>query len=289
MESATGLFVKPRHIRVGKRLLPLGKPLIMGILNVTPDSFYDGGMYQTREMVRLRALRMIGDGASIIDVGAASTRPGAVGPDPAVEKDRLDLALEVIRSELPDAILSVDTCSAAIAEWAVRQYKVDMINDVSGGSADPDMIAAIGKLRVPYVLMHMLGTPRSMQEDPVYQDVVRDISKFFAERILKLTALGAADIIIDPGFGFGKTIEHNYSLMSRLDEFRVFGRPLLIGISRKSMIYKVLGGAPESSLNGTTALNMVSLLQGADILRVHDVRQAAECLSLYETLKQPVA
>jgi dihydropteroate synthase len=283
------LFRKPVNIRAGDRLLPVGKPLIMGILNITPDSFYDGGMYQSREMVRLRVAQMLENGAAILDIGAASTRPGSVGPAAAAERERLDLALQVIRSDYPRAVVSIDTCRADIAEWAVKEYQADMINDVSGGNADPEMIGTIGRLRVPYILMHMLGTPRSMQNDPKYNDVVRDISLFFAGRIRELAVAGAADIILDPGFGFGKTVEHNYELLSRLAELAILGRPVLIGISRKSMIYKVLNGAPESSLNGTTALNMVSLLAGADILRVHDVKQAMECLALVDKIKNRTA
>lgn len=257
----------------------------MGIINVTPDSFYDGGMYQTRELIRMKAVRMLEDGASILDVGACSTRPGSIEPDEKTEKERLNLALMVIRSEHPDSLISVDTYRSNIAEWAVKQHGVQMINDVSGGNQDPEMFKTIGRLRVAYVLMHMLGSPRTMQNNPHYADVVNDISLFFAARIRQLTELGVADIILDPGFGFGKTLDDNYDLLTRLPEFRMFERPLMVGLSRKSMIYNVLKGAPESSLNGTTVINSLALIKGADILRVHDVRQAHECIQLIDKIK----
>jgi len=279
------IFLKPRYIRIGDRLLSFEKPLIMGIINVTPDSFYDGGMYQTREMVRLKAGRMLEDGAAILDVGACSTRPGSIEPDEETEKERLDLALTAIRSEHPDSVISVDTYRSGIAEWAVKEHGVQMINDVSGGNQDSKMFDTIGKLRLAYVVMHMLGAPRTMQDNPQYSDVVNEISHFFAARIRALTESGVADIILDPGFGFGKTLEHNYDLLARLSEFRLFERPLLVGLSRKSMIYNILKGAPESSLNGTTVVNTLALLKGADILRVHDVKQAHECIQLIDKIE----
>jgi len=277
--------MKPRSIRIGDRLLYFDKPLIMGIINVTPDSFYDGGMYQTRELVRMKAGRMLEDGAAILDVGACSTRPGSIEPDEETEKERLNLALTVIRPEHPDSLISVDTYRSGIAEWAVKEHGVQMINDVSGGNQDPKMFETIGRLRVAYVLMHMLGSPRIMQDNPQYADVVNDISLFFAARIRQLTELGVADIILDPGFGFGKTLDHNFDLLARLPEFRLFARPLMVGLSRKSMIYNVLNGAPESSLNGTTVINSLALIKGADILRVHDVKQAHECIQLIDKIK----
>ncbi len=279
------MFSKSKSIRVGDRLLCFDKPLIMGILNVTPDSFYDGGMYQTSHLIRLKAERMLEDGATIIDIGACSTRPGSQEPDEETERSRLNLALKEIRTEFPNTIISVDTFRSGIADWAVKEYGVQIINDVSGGNKDPEMFATIGRLKVPYVLMHMLGSPGTMQDNPIYEDVVNDISLLFAERIRQLSEVGATDIIIDPGFGFGKTIEQNYNLLDRLEDFRIFARPLLIGLSRKSMIYKVLNSAPESSLNGTTALNAVALLKGADIIRVHDVKQAFECVKMIEKIK----
>jgi dihydropteroate synthase len=285
MEPATGIFSKQTGIRSGNRYLLTEKPLVMGILNVTPDSFYDGGMYQTREMIGIRASRMLEEGADILDIGACSTRPGSKQPDEAEEWKRLSVALEFIRDEFPEAVLSVDTFRAGIAARSVEEFGAEMINDVSGGNADPDMFATVGRLNVPYVLMHMQGTPSSMQQDPRYGDVVEDISLFFAERIRELNRMGVSDIILDPGFGFGKDLDHNYELMARLADFRIFERPLMVGISRKSMISKVLAGAAESSLNGTTVLNAAALLSNADILRVHDVRQARECITLTERIK----
>jgi len=260
----------------------------MGILNVTPDSFYDGGMYQSRDMVIMKAARMLEDGADILDIGACSTRPGSIEPDLDTEKSRLNFALGAVRSEFPDSVISVDTYRSGIAEWVVNEFGVQIINDVSGGEQDPEMFSIIAKLKVAYILMHMKGSPLTMQNNPVYADVVKEISIFFADRINKLTNTGVSDIIIDPGFGFGKQMEHNYQLLSGLDEFRIFGRPILVGLSRKSMIYSVLKGAPESSLNGTTALNSIALLKGADLLRVHDVKQAKECILLLEMLKPKV-
>jgi len=270
---------------MGGQLRSIEKPMIMGILNVTPDSFYDGGMYQSSELIGLRAERMIEDGAAILDVGACSTRPGAKEPDEKTERERLDRALNVLRENNPDVLISIDTYRAGIAEWAVKEYGVQMINDISGGNMDPKMVKTIGKLRVAYVVMHMLGTPRTMQASPEYSDVFQEISRFFALRIRDLNEAGAADIILDPGFGFGKTVEHNFELLSRLPEFDLFGRPILVGISRKSMIYKVLNGVPETSLNGTTVANAVALLKGAGILRVHDVKQAHECIELIDKIK----
>lgn len=280
MTANSHISTKYHSIRIGDHLVELQKPLVMGILNVTPDSFYDGGMYQTRDMIRMRAQRMVDEGADLLDIGACSTRPGSQEPEEEQEQARLEMALTAIRENLPDTILSVDTFRSGIARWAVHDFGVQIINDISGGSRDPEMFTTVGQLGVPYVLMHMQGTPETMQLDPRYGDVIGDISHFFADRILSLTRAGVADIILDPGFGFGKTLSHNYELLSKLEEFALFNRPLLVGISRKSMIYKALNGAPESSLNGTTALHALALLKGAGILRVHDVKQAVECVNL---------
>jgi len=279
------IFVKPRYMRMGNRLLSMDKPLIMAIVNVTPDSFYDGGMYQSRDLISMKAGRMLEEGAAILDVGACSTRPGSVEPDEQTEKLRLDKALGAIRSDFPDAVISVDTFRSGIAEWAVKEYGVQMINDISGGNRDAHMFETIGRLKVAYVLMHMLGTPLTMQENPQYSDVAGEIALFFASRIEMLTSYGVSDIILDPGFGFGKSIEQNYELLARLAEFELFNRPLLVGLSRKSMIYKVLNGAPESSLNGTTVAHSIALLRGASIVRVHDVKQASECIELIHKIK----
>jgi dihydropteroate synthase len=288
MIPAGQIFNKPQSIRIGEKLVFLDNPLIMGIINVTPDSFYDGGMYQSRDMVIMKAARMLEDGADILDIGACSSRPASVEPDLKTEKSRLSLALSAVRSEFPDSVISVDTYRSEIAKWVVNEFGVQIINDVSGGEQDTQMFSTIAELKVAYILMHMKGSPLTMQNNPIYTDVVNEVSVFFAERIKKMVNAGISDIIIDPGFGFGKLMEHNYQLLSGLDEFSLFGRPIMVGLSRKSMIYSVLKGAPESSLNGTTALNAIALLKGADLLRVHDVKQARECILLMEMLKSKV-
>jgi dihydropteroate synthase len=284
MTPSGQILAKPRSIRIGDRLLSLEKPLIMGIINVTPDSFFDGGLSQTYDQVIRKANWMLEDGAAILDVGACSTRPGSEETDEETEKERLDMALTAIHSEFADPLISVDTFRSGIAEWAIKEHGVQMINDVSGGNQDPEMFEIIGRHRAAYVLMHMLGSPRNMQDNPRYSDVVHEISIFFSSKIRELTRSGVADIILDPGFGFGKTIDHNFDLLARLPEFRLFERPLLVGLSRKSMIYNVLKGVPESSLNGTSVVNTLALLRGADILRVHDVKQANECIQLIDKI-----
>lgn len=278
------IFPHQGLIRSGSCLLPLNQPLVMGIINVTPDSFYGGSRYNTQDMIRLQAQRMIEDGADILDIGACSTRPGSVEPEPEEEKRRLDSALTVIRGDFPDTLLSVDTYRSGIADWAINNFGVQIINDISGGTLDPDMYHVIADHQVVYILMHMLGVPRIMQENPVYQNVVGEISLYFAERITLLTQAGVSDIWLDPGFGFGKTIQHNYTLLNHLNDFLIFERPIVVGISRKSMIYKVLKGVPESALNGTSALHAIALIKGAGVLRVHDVRQARECIQLINLL-----
>lgn len=284
MPDPAKIFSHPGLIRTGGILLPVTPHRVMGIINVTPDSFYGGSRYNTQEMVRLQAHRMIEDGADILDIGACSTRPGSIETAPETEQKRLDLALSVIRADFPDMLLSVDTYRAKIAEWAITEHRVQIINDISGGSLDPDMYSVVAKYQVIYILMHMLGNPRTMQDNPVYHNVVGDISLYFARKINLLTNEGVTDIWLDPGFGFGKTIQHNYDLLNHLPDFRLFERPIVVGISRKSMIYKVLNGAPESALNGTSILHSIALLKGAEILRVHDVRQARECLHLVNLL-----
>jgi len=271
-------------LRLGNKLIMTDQPLIMGILNVTPDSFYDGGRYLGDEMARVQANRLLEEGADILDVGACSSRPGAVEPDASEERKRLDRALSIIRSDFPEAVLSVDTYRSSIAEWAIRNYNVQVINDISGGNLDIDMFLTAGRNRTVYILMHMLGNPRIMQENPVYSDVIGDISLFFSDRINRLTDAGVTDIWIDPGFGFGKTLDHNYDLLAGLDRFRIFNRPIVVGVSRKSMIYKILNGVPETSLNGSSVLHTAALLKGADVLRTHDVKQAKECIQLVNRL-----
>lgn len=268
------------------RLLDLSRPVIMGILNRTPDSFYDGGRLTSVDDALHQAEKMLSAGAAILDIGGVSTRPGATEVTEAEELKRLLPAIETIREHFPEAFLSVDTWRAAVAREALAQG-ASLINDVSAGKSDPYMYPLLGMLvQTPYILMHMQGTPQTMQQNPVYQDVVQEVLDFFIAEVGKLRALGVSDIILDPGFGFGKTVTHNFQLLKNLHVFSaVTGLPVLAGISRKSMICKVLQVKPEHALNGTTALHMVALQQGAKILRVHDVREAREVVRLWEEMQ----
>jgi dihydropteroate synthase len=263
----------------------------MGILNLTPDSFYDGGRFDKTETAIAQAEKMLTAGAAILDVGGASTRPGAATVPADAEKARVIPVIEQIVRRFPDAILSVDTWRADVAAEAVAAG-ASLINDVSFGQLDPGLLTAVGELNrnaiptgIPYVLMHMQGTPATMQQDPVYTDVVLEVLDFFIDGIARLRVLGVRDIILDPGFGFGKTLENNFALLKNLHVFgAVTGLPVLAGLSRKSMICKALKVRPEHALNGTTALHMVALQQGARILRAHDVREAAETIRLWEMM-----
>lgn len=251
----------------------------MGILNVTPDSFYDGGSFEKESELLVHVEQMLAGGAAIIDVGAQSTRPNSVYISADEEWKRLMGPLQSLRKTFPHIILSADTFHAKVAERAVGQG-ADMINDISGGTIDNKMFETIASLKVPYVLMHIQGTPQTMQQNPEYKNVVTEVMDYFAERINKLTALGVSDIMIDPGFGFGKTSAHNFELLAHLELFKIFDRPLLAGLSRKSMVNKVLGTKPENALNGTTVLNTIALQKGANVLRVHDVKEAVEAIKL---------
>lgn len=260
------------------------RPVVMGILNITPDSFYDGGSYTTEELMLRRAHQIIEQGADMIDIGAVSSRPGAILLPPQEERDRLVPAIRLLRSELPDAVISVDTCYALPAEASI-EAGADIINDISGGQFDSDMIPTIARLQVPYILMHTRGLPGEMQQNTEYSDIIQDLAYYFSERLEQLYRLGGTDIVLDPGFGFAKTLEQNYFLMNHLDElFALFKEPFLVGISRKSMIYRLLNSTPKESLNGTTFLNTISLEKGASILRVHDVPEAVEAVNLHQAL-----
>ncbi len=276
---------KPKYINTGGRLLDLSIPKVMGIINVTPDSFYKGSRVDGEKEIIETASTMINDGASIIDVGGYSTRPYAREVTPEEEGKRVLEAIRIIIREIPDAVVSIDTFRSELAFKAVSEYGALIINDISGGDADPDMFRVVSKLNVPYIMMHMQGTPGDMQNNPVYDDVVSDILKWFGKRIAALEEAGVRDIILDPGFGFGKTIKHNFELLQRLGDFAVAGLPVLAGISRKSMIWKTLEITPDEALNGTSVLNAVALLEGADILRVHDVKEAVETVRLIGRLK----
>jgi len=279
------LLNKPRYLNVAGNLIDLEVPKVMGILNITPDSFYKGSRYITDEEILKASVNMMEEGADILDIGGYSSRPGAKYISEKEEGARLFKAIKLIRKELPEAIISIDTFRAKIAREAILGCGAHIINDISGGEADIEMFAEIGKLNVPYILMHMKGNPLTMQDNPLYDDVVADILKWFGERIFRLQEAGVKDIIIDPGFGFGKTVADNFELLQRLGDLSIAGLPLLIGISRKSMIWKTLKISPDDSLNGTTALNTIALANGADILRVHDVREAVQTVQLFNKLK----
>ena len=264
-----------QQINLSQRLHSLETPMVMGILNVTEDSFYDGGKYQTEDTVLSRVGQMLEEGADIIDIGAVSTRPGAQDLPEEEEVARIRKWVATIMSAYPDAMMSVDTWRASVARAAVQEGAA-IINDISGGTFDPDMIHTIGELQVPYVLMHTPAKPDRMQQHTQYDDLLADMMEFFGQQIAKLHDAHVHDIILDPGFGFGKTLEQNYYLMDNLEAFHVFGLPILVGISRKSMIYKLLDTTPDHALNGTTVLNTIALTTGAAILRVHDVKEAVE-------------
>lgn len=273
---------KKLSLNVGGRLLDLSRPQVMGILNVTPDSFYDGSRCPNDDAVAARVQAILAEGADMIDIGGYSSRQGCADVSVDEEKRRLAIGLEAIRRQSPEAVVSVDTFRAEVARWCVEQYGVQIINDISAGELDDAMFDTVAQLQVPYVMMHMRGTPTSMMQSQYlhYDDVVADVLQYFAAKIDRLTYMGVNDIILDPGFGFSKTVDDNYRLMYHLDEFTRIGLPILVGISRKSMIYKLLDITPAESLNGTTALNVLALLGGANILRVHDVKQAVEAVKI---------
>lgn len=273
------------YIHVNGRLMDLSRPQVMGIINVTPDSFYAGSRTQTEIALARRVEQVVAEGASILDIGGYSSRPGAADVSPEEEMARLRRGLEVIRRVHPEAVVSVDTFRASVARQCVEEYGVALINDISGGEMDAEMFPTVAALGVPYVLMHMQGTPQTMQQAPHYDHLLRDIFLYFARKVQQLRDLGAKDIILDPGFGFGKTMEDNYALLAHLDEFGIFGLPLLVGVSRKSMITRLLGITPDDALNGTTVINTLCLAKGAHILRVHDVRQAVEAVRLVQAMQ----
>ena len=275
----------PLYINVNGRLMDLSEPQVMGILNVTPDSFYAGSRSETEKDIVQRLHQIIDEGASIIDIGGYSSRPNAEHISAEEEMNRLRNGLEIIRKHSPNAVVSVDTFRADVAKMCVEEYGVAIINDISAGQMDEEMFPTIAKLGVPYIIMHMKGTPQDMQVSPKYDHFLKEIFYYFSEKVQKLRDLGVKDIIIDPGFGFGKTLEHNYELMNHLEEFNLFELPLLVGVSRKSMIYKLLGTTPEEALNGTTALHTIALLKGANILRVHDVKEAVESIKIVQKMK----
>ncbi len=271
-------------LNLNGKLYELSSPKVMGILNVTPDSFYAGSRKQTEEDIKSRCREIIEEGGDIIDIGAYSSRSDAEHISAEEEKRRLRTGLEILRNEYPEAIVSVDTFRADVAEMCVKEYNVNIINDISAGEMDKEMFNTVARLQVPYIMMHMKGTPQDMQKSPQYTSLMKEIFMYFSEKVYKLHEMGVNDLILDPGFGFGKTLEHNYELMNHLEEFSLFNLPVLVGISRKSMIYKLLGNTPSEALNGTTALNTIALLKGANILRVHDVKEAVETVRIVTAL-----
>lgn len=263
------------------RLLDLRKPVVMGILNATPDSFFNKGQDSDTDSLLRNAEKMLNQGAAILDIGGASTKPGSPIISPEAELERILPVITLIHKYFPEAWLSADTYHAAVAAGAAA-VGVSIINDVSAGSIDPDMLATVARLQLPYIAMHMQGTPETMQQNPQYNDAVAEVRTYLAQRVQDCYDAGITDVIIDPGFGFGKTTAHNFSLLNHLHTFRMCGKPVLAGISRKSIVCKPLQVSPAHALNGTTALHMVALQQGASILRAHDVKEAMEVIKLYE-------
>lgn len=279
-------YFEPYTLNVSGKLLEVDSPIVMGILNATPDSFYSGSRCDSDEAVRMRVRQIVSEGVRIIDVGGYSSRPMADDVAPEDEWRRLSAALRIVRDEAPGAIVSVDTFRASIAERCVGEYGVDIVNDISSGQLDRAMIPTVARLKVPYVMMHMRGNPHTMQDFTDYGDVAADVMRFLGDRIKEAAYAGISDIILDPGFGFSKTLDQNYELLARMELLREFGYPLLVGVSRKSMVYKLLGTSPEQSLNATTAVNTLALLKGASILRVHDVREAVEAVAVVEKFRE---
>ena len=295
MSNFAGVFITnermnptiPYSIRIGGRLMDLSTPKVMGILNVTPDSFYADSRKQSEADIARRVEQIMDEGGDIIDVGAYSSRSGAADVTAQEEMERLARALRIIRRLAPGAVVSIDTFRAGVARCCVEDYGAHIINDISGGEMDADMFSTVASLQVPYILMHMQGTPQTMQSQPSYQDVVIEVMQSLGKRASLLHEMGVCDVILDPGFGFGKTLQHNYQLLSRLSQLHELHLPLLVGVSRKSMIYNLLGCTPQEALGGTTVVHTIALLQGAHILRVHDVKAATEAVRIVRQTLQP--
>jgi len=275
-----------KTLNIKGALVTFDRPIVMGILNVTPDSFYADSRKQTESAIDERIQTILSEGGKIIDIGGYSSRPNAIDISPEEELERLAVALKIIRAHYPDTIVSVDTFRSSVARRVVEDFGADIINDISGGEIDKAMFETVAQLHVPYILMHMRGTPQTMQQHTDYTDMMEEIMLYFANKINELHQLGVNDIILDPGFGFSKTVDQNYLLMEHLEDFKEFELPLLVGISRKSMIFKYLGGTASECLNGTTVLNTYALLKGAHILRVHDVKEAVEAIKIVNKLTQ---
>lgn len=265
-------------------LIDLTQPKVMGILNITPNSFYDGGKYKTDIDFLNQTEKMLAEGATFIDLGAYSSKPGAEFVSEEEEINRILPVIEIILNQFPEALLSIDTFRAQVAKHSV-EHGAALINDIAAGFLNEKMLETVAELQVPYIMMHMKGNPNTMQSLAQYEDITKEVTYYFSERVNAARALGINDLILDPGFGFAKTLDQNYELLSKVDFLSVFGLPMLIGISRKSMIYKLLETNPQEALNGTTVLNTIALQKGVQILRVHDVKEAVECVALVEKLK----
>lgn len=279
MNPKDTLFCKKNTLSCQGQLIDLSVPLVMGILNITPDSFYDGGKYASEKNIIDRAQEIMEQGGKIIDIGAYSSRPGARNIPFKEELSRLMPALKIIKKKFPKSIVSIDTFRSEMVKIAF-DHGIDIINDISGGTLDKKMFKTISELKIPYILMHLQGNPKNMQINPSYKDVVGEVIYYFSEKVNELKLLGANDIIIDPGFGFGKDLNHNYELLNHIDKLKILDLPILAGVSRKSMINKVINTQPETALNGTTVLNTILLNKGVSILRVHDVKEAVEAIKI---------
>lgn len=284
MKLKVSSFSTKTTLNLRGQLLDLSRGLVMGILNLTPDSFYDGGHYQSPDAIRTRAQQILAEGANIIDIGAQSTRPGANPVDEEWERQQVVEAISLILSDAPQAIISVDTFRASVA-LAAADAGALIINDVSGGELDPDMFKTVAALQLPYVLMHMRGNPETMNQQTEYEDLMVDVMDYLQNKVAALRRHGVKDVVIDPGFGFAKTPSQSLLLLNRLSELQLLGLPMLVGISRKSMVYQSLGVTPDQALNGTTALHMLALSKGAQILRVHDIKEAVEAVKLFHLTK----
>ena len=273
-------------INVKGHLMDLSIPRVMGIVNLTPDSFFEGSRTPTEKEVKARVTMLLDEGADILDVGAYSSRPGADDVPVGEEMTRLRQGLRALREVAPDAVVSVDTFRAEVAKMCIEEYGVGILNDITGGDADKQMMEIVSSTRVPYIIMHMQGMPQTMQQAPHYDDVVKEVMMQLAEKVRRLHEHEVCDVILDPGFGFGKTVEHNYELLAKLEAFEIFELPLLVGLSRKSMVYKTLDITPADALNGTTVLHTLALSKGANILRVHDVKEAVEAIKLWKQVKK---
>jgi len=282
-ETKDTVFYLKKTLNLRGKILDISSPVVMGILNITPDSFYDGGVYNDEKKILQRAYDILNEGASIIDIGGYSSRPGASDISEKEEISRVIPAVSIIHKEFPEAAISIDTFRPEVARLAVNEGAV-MVNDISGGDQDKKMFEIARSLEVPYILMHMKGTPQNMNTMASYNNLIKEVVQYFQDKIYELNNCGVKDIIIDPGFGFAKTVDHNYELLKNLSYLKILNLPILVGISRKSMIYKKLNIEIDSSLNGTTVLNTISLMNGASILRVHDVKECVEAVKLFKAV-----